>query len=100
MTTDLTTITTPFGLLDKATQKALRECGGPWEFYSNFEGWLKITRPDFSYNMGVTYRLKPQPPKPREWWMKRGHGWSMNVLEGDDAAYLRSQGFILVREVL
>lgn len=39
---DLTKITTPFGLLDKETQDALREyhaSGGVVEWYSNFAGW-------------------------------------------------------------
>ncbi len=63
---DLTKITTPFGLLDEATQKALRECGGPWEIYSSPEGW---TGCDPSWGRMYAYRLKPQPPKPREWWV-------------------------------
>jgi hypothetical protein len=96
MTVDLTTITTPFGLLDEATQNALRECGGPWEIYTS-RGWEWIDYPSFCRR--TTYRLKPQPPKPREWWMKHGY-WPMPALEGDDVAYLRSQGFILVREIL
>jgi hypothetical protein len=97
MTVDLTTITTPFGLLDEATQKALRECGGPWLWYDEDGDWHVLEGP--SWSSGFVYRLKPQPPKPREWWMKHGY-WSMPVLEGDDVAYLKSQGFILVREVL
>jgi hypothetical protein len=60
---DLTKITTPFGLLDEATQKALRECGGPWQCVSDF-GWTEL--PHASFLPRLTYRQKPQPPKPRE----------------------------------
>jgi hypothetical protein len=64
---DLTKIDRPFGLLDEATQKALRECGGPWEYYG-LGGWLSCdVVPDF-YD-GMTYRQKPKPPKPRDFWL-------------------------------
>lgn len=63
--TDLTKITTPFGLLDAETQKALREHGGPYEMFFN-EGW-RTGAPVWAG--ACTYRVKPQPPKPREWWM-------------------------------
>lgn len=59
--TDLTKITTPFGLLDEDTQKALRECGGPWECYHT-NGWEDLVDPNWFPN--VAYRQKPQPPKP------------------------------------
>ncbi len=75
--TDLTKITTPYGLLDEATQKALRECGGPWEVVDN-DGWEDIADP--GWHFGSTYRQKPQPPKPREWWLVRHdeeHAWQV-----------------------
>lgn len=66
---DLTKITTPFGLLDEATQKALRECGGPWEFY-NSDGWEDVgERPQWIPVFAI--RLKPQPPKPRTVWLNK-----------------------------
>ncbi len=64
--TDLTKITTPFGLLDEAIQKELRECGGPWEFMEEDGEWLTLEDP--SWYRGKVYRQKPPPPKPREWW--------------------------------
>jgi hypothetical protein len=64
--TDLTKIEKPFGLLDESTQKALRECGGPWEVFDD-DGWVDTADPGWFH--GSTYRQKPQPPKPREWWI-------------------------------
>ena len=58
--TDLTKITEPFGLLDKATQEALRYHweGGMVEYYSS-NGWKGI------YNLcwlpNTVYRAKPEP---------------------------------------
>jgi hypothetical protein len=65
--TDLTAITTPFGLLDTETQEALKAHGGPYELWrgslwgeagnaselGEFDGWY-------------TYRVKPAP---REFWI-------------------------------
>ena len=43
-TPDLTAITTPFGLLDEATQEALRAHGGPYEYW--YEGeWHDSEQP-------------------------------------------------------
>ena len=63
---DLTNITTPFGLLDAETQRALQEHGGPWEFF-NGATWSNIENPNLV--AAYVYRVKPQPPKPREWWL-------------------------------
>ena len=65
---DLTKITTPYGLLDADTQKALREHGGPYEEWTGEKEWLVIERATHFRNKAV-YRVKPQPPKPREWWI-------------------------------
>ncbi len=64
--TDLTKITTPFGLLDKETQEALRAHGGPYEGLVGFDKaeWWEVLSPAWGANS--TYRVKPQPPKPRE----------------------------------
>ena len=64
--TDLTKIATPFGLLDAETQKALQEHGGPYEIF-NEDGWSKPRR--ISWFKSSVYRVKPKPPKPREWWI-------------------------------
>lgn len=66
---DLTAITTPFGLLDRETQKALKEHGGPYEYwFSSSLAWREAF-----YNPGWcasnVYRVKPAPPKPREVWI-------------------------------
>jgi hypothetical protein len=62
MTQDLTKITTPFGLLDAETQKALMEAhrnGKAAQIYTR-RGWcdIKLT-PDWCAS--VTYRIKPEP---------------------------------------
>jgi len=54
---DLITITTPFGLLDEATQKALKDDGGPYEFYSG-DRWFE--HGPLWYRTS-TYRKKPVP---------------------------------------
>lgn len=64
--TDLTKITTPFGLLDAETQKALQEHCGPFEFYDYRGLWSDIGSGEWFPSLA--YRVKPQPPKPREWW--------------------------------
>jgi hypothetical protein len=68
--TDLTAITTPFGLLDEVygpgTQEALKAHGGPWEYYDDGAKWEDCQIPMWVDR--TTYRVKPAPPKPREWW--------------------------------
>lgn len=69
-TPDLTAIKTPFGLLDDATREALKAHGGPWEYFGpggDWRDWTNNTNPWFSE---LAYRVKPQPPKPREWWIE------------------------------
>lgn len=56
---DLTAITTPFGLLDEATQKALRDDGGPYQFYGGSDKWMDCNLPGFC--LITTYRKKPAP---------------------------------------
>lgn len=65
--TDLTKITTPFGLLDEETQDALMAHGGPYEVFCDNGTWSKHDSP--VWFGGITYRVKPLPPKPREWWV-------------------------------
>lgn len=63
--TDLTKITTPFGLLeqeDPETAKALQECGGPWEIWHDRNIWLKC------YDMpGMSHTVYRKKPAPREY---------------------------------
>ena len=64
---DLTNITTPFALLDAATQQALQEHGGIIESYRGpVYGWQACGT--IRWQGHIVYRVKPQPPNPREWW--------------------------------
>lgn len=56
-TPDLTSITTPFGLLDEPTQEALRAHGGPYEAF----GWVGFVACDPQWKNTITYRVKPYP---------------------------------------
>jgi hypothetical protein len=103
--TDLTKIDRPFGLLDEATQKALRECGGPWEWFMG--GRWEDIEPMFASH--VTYRQKPQPSKPRECWIiflpgrddpwRYGY-WTEEEAKGDAARLIYDAEVIHVREVI
>ena len=68
--TDLTKITTPFGLLDPETQEALRAHGGPLEQFRGV-GWGDVN--SIGLTRSITYRVKPSPPKPREAWSYGAH---------------------------
>lgn len=61
--TDLTQITTPFGLLDAETQKALREWPHGWDVYGCFreDDWEQIDEGFCGYR---TYRARPAPLVP------------------------------------
>lgn len=99
--TDLTKITTPFGLLDAETQEALRAHGGPYEWYHGAKrGWLDDPNPQHTFYKGsLTIRVKPQPPKPREWWIVGGcEAWDTEEAARDNATFGAS--IIHVREVL
>lgn len=95
--TDLTKIITPFGLLDKETQDALIAHGGPWEYFGDDEEWHTETIQ--TWCSGTTYRVKPQPPKPREWWVNYDNDLVL-IYQPDDDGSFREAGYIHVREVL
>ena len=58
--TDLTNITTPFGLLDPETQKALIAHGGPYELFWGEDGWRPKSH--CSWHHYLVYRAaKPKP---------------------------------------
>jgi hypothetical protein len=59
---DLTAIREPFGLLDAATQDALRAHGGAVQIFSD-GGWTDWLNPMWTPSM--TYRVKPTPPAPK-----------------------------------
>lgn len=82
--TDLTKITTPFGLLDPETQKALRDwphgvevwCGGMWQIIQS-----SPVNPDF------TYRARPAPlTKPSIDWSHIAPEWKWLAVDGDGKA--------------
>jgi hypothetical protein len=75
--TDLTKITSPFGLLEDKTQKALHDhlaAGGEVEVFNN--GWHDVVGADFCFASPVTYRAKP---KPLEFWVNQ-YNWGFPYL--------------------
>lgn len=79
--TNLTKITTAFGLLDEVygpgTKAALVAHGGPYEMYVG-ASWRDCSRLEL---LQAIYRVKPAPPKPREWWISDDGKW-LDVQEG------------------
>lgn len=96
--TDLTTITSAFGLLDAETQEALRAHGGPYQVFT-YEGMWDDTLEPY-WQKQVTYRVKPQPPKPREWLMSASGVSIIRVDSYTNIEQYQSLGWIHVREVL
>ena len=98
--TDLTKITTPFGLLDAETQGAMKAHGGPYEFWSG-EGWNYT---DYCNNdWAIAHRVKPTPPKPREWWLRldaRGNECGTDRVIGPPPPNWNPDLTIRVREVI
>jgi len=94
--TDLTAITTPFGLLDRETQEALKAHGGPWEMYVG-DAWADNDEP--IWHKATVYRVKPAPPKPREWYVSGGNCLWDTYAEAYNACD-RGEKPIHVREVL
>ncbi len=93
--TDLTAITTPFGLLDDATREALRRHGGPYEWYLR-GGWR--TPDETAFRDDIAYRVKPSPPKPREWHINPDGRAMIEINPGTDTDD-PPQGWVHVREV-
>lgn len=96
---DLTKITTPFGLLDAETQEALRAHGGPYQRFGN-AGWRGCIP---LWQTADTYRVKPQPPEPREWWIVKtahSHGLAPTLVAAEASAEKLGGEVIHVREVL
>jgi hypothetical protein len=95
---DITAITTPFGLLDADTQKALKAHDGPIQRYSDDGEWVPADNP--YWYPGNAYRVKPAPPQPREWIVEIRRDKSA-FLHTYHPAFMEKGGeFILVREVL
>ena len=105
---DLTKITTPFGLLDEATQEALMAHGGPYQVWGGISGWNDCERSlkRAPWRNSFVYRVKPTPPEPRKWWITT---FDYRAFDSEDAAqrHKRSIGIsdafssvVHVREVL
>lgn len=87
---DLTKITEPLGLLDEATQKALMEHGGPYEWLLADGSWSTEYKPVFN-RLNNVIRVKPAPQKPREIWVNEypeglGSKWHDSQEIADDWA--------------
>lgn len=99
--TDLTAIKTPFGLLDEVygpgTQEALKAHGGPTEIWTSL-GWQENSNPGW-FDLVLAYRVKPAPPKPREWWITGGNTAWDTYTEACNASDLGEKP-VHVREVL
>jgi hypothetical protein len=87
MSVDLTTITTPFGLLDVETQHKLRAHGGPYELYTGTGVWVEILDP--GWEVIVTYRVKPVPlTKPSINWAHVAPQYKWLAQDEDGRAWL------------
>jgi hypothetical protein len=95
--TDLTKITSAFGLLDMGTQEALRAHGGPYQQYTGFM-WEERAEPAW-WSVGV-YRVKPQPPKPRDFWLTDNGCYWFTREDAMNAYGDPGEKIIHVREVL
>lgn len=65
--TDLTKITTPYGLLDCPTREALMSHGGPYEFWKAWltNGFQPIVKPH--WHADVVYRVAPPTKDTINW---------------------------------
>jgi len=96
--TDLTTITTPFGLLDTETREALRAHGGPYQVFAGNNWGQPYSPHQDEWCVDFAYRVKPAPPKPREWWITLDDGFWWTTPEH---AHEANAGEVIhVREVL
>lgn len=84
--TDLTKLTTPFGLLDPETQEALRKYDGIMEIYTG-SGWLTCGRSLLV--RAETYRARPAPLVPDTIdWSHVAPEWKWMARDEDGEAYL------------
>ena len=64
--TDLSKITTPFGLLSKEVKDMLqKQKGATLQFYNQRGEWVEVKFP--TWDKTSVYRVKPEP---REWWVE------------------------------
>lgn len=101
---DLTTITTPFGLLDTETREALRAHGGPYQVFAGNSWGQPYSPHQDEWCVDFAYRVKPAPPKPREFWLLFDHAGKHGTFPYVYAQPVEAstpEGFVIhVREVL
>ena len=96
---DLTDLKTPFGLLDRKTQEALKAHGGPYELWRG-SLWGDVD-PHDDFDSWYSYRVKPAPPKPREFWLRFDMNGNAPIVYGTETEPVTPDGFVVhVREVL
>ncbi|WP_277022196.1 hypothetical protein [Paracoccus hibiscisoli] len=72
---DLTALEKPFGLLDAATQEALRAHGGPYEMFAGSADGHRWRHGFLGEYKGLAYRVKPAPKREtvtQDGWMTEG----------------------------
>ena len=75
--------------------KAIQFCG-----YGMAGAWDDVIHPDWDF-ANYEYRIKPEPQKPREWWIERMPDGEKNLWTCPRSAVIgRYQEIIHVREVL
>jgi hypothetical protein len=99
---DLTKLTTPFALLNAETQNALENHIGQLEFCNagtEWE-WFPVAGKPLWCRSNV-YRVKPAPPKPREFWLRFDMNGTLPVVYGTPTEPGTEDGFVVhVREVI
>lgn len=81
---DLTKITSAFGLLDEATQEAMRAHGGPYERFSD-GGWVDI---EPRWTQMTVYRVKSKTKPSVDWSvLKKAWRFIARDLGGDAYCY-------------
>lgn len=85
--TDLTKITTPFGLLDKETQDALRAWGHGWDAFGGND-WQDV-QGFCSFSEWITYRARPAPLVPDTiCWEHVAPEWKFMARDEDGTVWL------------
>jgi hypothetical protein len=98
MTTDIFNITTPFGLLDEETQKALKEWQGKWSRYYA-DGWLETCNPGWVDQ--TVYKAIPLPAtKPSINWDHVSKKWQWLAKDENGRTYLHDNKPSLSRALL
>ena len=92
---DLTKITMPFGLLDEATQDALRKWPHGLELYTE-GGWEEV--PGIGFKSSV-HRARPAPRVPREFWISKHTYNGQRAVSNANPFYSPDQ-WIHIREVM